>query len=245
MKPSMFLTMSLLAASTMNIAAGFVLCQTPKADSCYKHTNPSVTVTITSETSNRGGRPLKVSLSAPNTAAFSSQNVSWDWKSLAATVFEKDQRPVILFDGVCNLCNGGVNFAIDHDSKGEYTSLDHIIVELSRCVSDTFAKATSALSRCKVKLANRFCFKLADNPKICRVSLLWNPTGLIGRNRMPFCASRRDWTVPSLREWDMSVSSFRVSCAMDCTISCLKIDIASESETLVEWTSTENSMIDL
>ena len=28
-----------------------------------------------------------------------------------------DTRPVILYDGVCNLCNGGVNFAIDMDAK--------------------------------------------------------------------------------------------------------------------------------
>jgi predicted DCC family thiol-disulfide oxidoreductase YuxK len=26
-------------------------------------------------------------------------------------------RPVVLYDGVCNLCNGVVNFVIDHDSK--------------------------------------------------------------------------------------------------------------------------------
>jgi hypothetical protein len=113
----MFLTMSLLAAATMNIAAGFVLFPTPKADSCFKYKHPLVT--ITAETFNSRARPLKVSLSAPTTAAFSSENVAWDWKSLATTVFENDQRPVILFDGICNLCNGGVNFAIDYDSKGE------------------------------------------------------------------------------------------------------------------------------
>mmetsp|Transcript_5796 Transcript_5796/g.6739 ORF Transcript_5796/g.6739 Transcript_5796/m.6739 type:complete len:226 (+) Transcript_5796:163-840(+) len=33
-------------------------------------------------------------------------------------VFELDQRPVILFDGVCNLCNKGVNLALDWDPKG-------------------------------------------------------------------------------------------------------------------------------
>jgi hypothetical protein len=27
--------------------------------------------------------------------------------------------PVVLFDGVCNLCNGAVNFIIDRDPKGE------------------------------------------------------------------------------------------------------------------------------
>jgi predicted DCC family thiol-disulfide oxidoreductase YuxK len=32
--------------------------------------------------------------------------------------FAVDKRPIILFDGVCNLCNGGVNFMLDHDPKG-------------------------------------------------------------------------------------------------------------------------------
>ena len=27
---------------------------------------------------------------------------------------------IILFDGVCNLCNGAVNFVIDHDAKGRF-----------------------------------------------------------------------------------------------------------------------------
>jgi predicted DCC family thiol-disulfide oxidoreductase YuxK len=26
-------------------------------------------------------------------------------------------QPIILFDGVCNLCNGAVNFVIDHDKQ--------------------------------------------------------------------------------------------------------------------------------
>ena len=29
-------------------------------------------------------------------------------------------KPIILFDGICNLCNGGVNFAIDHDKSGKF-----------------------------------------------------------------------------------------------------------------------------
>ena len=33
-------------------------------------------------------------------------------------VFETDKRPVILFDGVCNLCNKAVNIALDWDPKG-------------------------------------------------------------------------------------------------------------------------------
>ncbi|KAG2493817.1 hypothetical protein HYH03_008036 [Edaphochlamys debaryana] len=34
--------------------------------------------------------------------------------------FATDQRPVILFDGVCNLCNGGVNFMLQADPTGIY-----------------------------------------------------------------------------------------------------------------------------
>ena len=29
---------------------------------------------------------------------------------------ESDSRPIILFDGVCNLCHGGVNFVLDTDN---------------------------------------------------------------------------------------------------------------------------------
>jgi predicted DCC family thiol-disulfide oxidoreductase YuxK len=29
-------------------------------------------------------------------------------------------EPIILFDGVCNLCNGGVNFIIDRDPRGVF-----------------------------------------------------------------------------------------------------------------------------
>eukprot|EP00286_Rhodomonas_abbreviata_P001649 CAMPEP_0181289196 /NCGR_PEP_ID=MMETSP1101-20121128/752_1 /TAXON_ID=46948 /ORGANISM="Rhodomonas abbreviata, Strain Caron Lab Isolate" /LENGTH=175 /DNA_ID=CAMNT_0023393399 /DNA_START=151 /DNA_END=678 /DNA_ORIENTATION=+ len=55
------------------------------------------------------------SASSPNTA---------DWNSVVDRIFASDQRPVILYDGVCNLCNGGVNFMLDWDnpnaSKGTF-----------------------------------------------------------------------------------------------------------------------------
>lgn len=34
-------------------------------------------------------------------------------------VFQNDQRPIVLFDGVCNMCNGAVNTAIDWDPDGQ------------------------------------------------------------------------------------------------------------------------------
>jgi len=42
-----------------------------------------------------------------------------DAGALAKRVFETDERPIILYDGVCNLCNGGVNFMLDWDSPNE------------------------------------------------------------------------------------------------------------------------------
>eukprot|EP00537_Pseudo-nitzschia_pungens_P017101 CAMPEP_0172403180 /NCGR_PEP_ID=MMETSP1061-20121228/58154_1 /TAXON_ID=37318 /ORGANISM="Pseudo-nitzschia pungens, Strain cf. pungens" /LENGTH=249 /DNA_ID=CAMNT_0013137483 /DNA_START=12 /DNA_END=761 /DNA_ORIENTATION=- len=56
------------------------------------------------------------------------QKVDFDWKYVAGHVFDETiesaedlhSKPIILFDGVCNLCDGGVNFAIDHDRKGKF-----------------------------------------------------------------------------------------------------------------------------
>ena len=31
-----------------------------------------------------------------------------------------NKHPIILFDGVCNLCNGLVNFVVRHDSKAKF-----------------------------------------------------------------------------------------------------------------------------
>ncbi|HET6567506.1 MAG TPA: thiol-disulfide oxidoreductase DCC family protein [Rhodothermales bacterium] len=33
---------------------------------------------------------------------------------------QEDNRSVVLFDGVCNLCNGAVNFIIDRDPDGRF-----------------------------------------------------------------------------------------------------------------------------
>ena len=37
---------------------------------------------------------------------------------IASALFQVDKRPIILFDGVCNLCNGGVTLALDLDPPG-------------------------------------------------------------------------------------------------------------------------------
>ena len=38
---------------------------------------------------------------------------------VAGALFSTDKRPIILFDGVCNLCNGGGNLALDLDPPGK------------------------------------------------------------------------------------------------------------------------------
>jgi len=42
-----------------------------------------------------------------------------DPNAVSSKVFSSDQRPVILFDGVCNMCNSAVNLALDWDPKGK------------------------------------------------------------------------------------------------------------------------------
>ena len=42
-----------------------------------------------------------------------------DPATISSRVFEKDKRPVILFDGVCNMCNNAVNLALDWDKDGK------------------------------------------------------------------------------------------------------------------------------
>ncbi|KAL8242657.1 hypothetical protein R6Q59_012959 [Mikania micrantha] len=40
-----------------------------------------------------------------------------DWVEATSSFFEQDSRPIMLFDGVCNLCNGGVKFVRDNDRQ--------------------------------------------------------------------------------------------------------------------------------
>jgi len=46
--------------------------------------------------------------------------LDFDWREAGDKLFIDDERPVILFDGVCKFCNGSVNYALDNDSKGHF-----------------------------------------------------------------------------------------------------------------------------
>lgn len=91
---------------------------------------PTTTMTLSSSPRRRGrgrGRGIFVSSSSatsflystvPDNDNISSSPDSPSSPSPAAVlnkVFKTDTRPIILFDGVCNLCNNAVNLAIDWD----------------------------------------------------------------------------------------------------------------------------------
>jgi predicted DCC family thiol-disulfide oxidoreductase YuxK len=58
----------------------------------------------------RGDVPAAIATEAPGA----------DTLQKAADYFATDKRPIILFDGICNMCNGGVNFMIDWDKTGKH-----------------------------------------------------------------------------------------------------------------------------
>lgn len=66
--------------------------------------------------SRRRFTPFASLSTAPNTSS-SSREAAVDWVEETASFFELDNRPIMLFDGVCNLCNGGVKFVRDNDSR--------------------------------------------------------------------------------------------------------------------------------
>lgn len=80
--------------------------------------------TSTVSNNNRFKEPLSASSSTmtvtPLPSSTKNREVDWDWEAVAANVFsEEDQRPIVLFDGLCNLCDASVNFFIDHDSDAK------------------------------------------------------------------------------------------------------------------------------
>lgn len=53
-------------------------------------------------------------------AAAAQQSAITPQSAVGEKYFARDQRPIILFDGVCNLCNGGVNTLLQWDPSAVY-----------------------------------------------------------------------------------------------------------------------------
>ena len=58
--------------------------------------------------------PSQTLLLSTTTSSATTNNVA-EPSIVSERVFATDKRPVILFDGVCNMCNGAVNLALDWD----------------------------------------------------------------------------------------------------------------------------------
>lgn len=96
-------------SSSASVARAFSLPTIPSRISHVPLANPTVCAS----------RPMNA-LEGDNTKEVSSAQCNWDWKTLAESVFTVDeQRPIVLFDGVCNLCDATINFVMDHDSKAQ------------------------------------------------------------------------------------------------------------------------------
>ncbi|VEU36848.1 unnamed protein product [Pseudo-nitzschia multistriata] len=98
--------------------------------SSLSHTKISADVTIRRETKiyRAKANDDDVDQSTDSSSLIPTEAVEFDWKAIANHVFDESvesaetlhSKPIILFDGVCNLCNGGVNYAIDHDKNGKF-----------------------------------------------------------------------------------------------------------------------------
>ncbi|PSS17862.1 DCC family protein [Actinidia chinensis var. chinensis] len=63
----------------------------------------------------RSRRQLVTFTSSATLSPLRGGEVAVDWVEATSSFFEKDTRPIMLFDGVCNLCNGGVKFVRAND----------------------------------------------------------------------------------------------------------------------------------
>lgn len=82
-----------------------------------KRPSPQVTVVKTAAVAATAIPTSSAEQHAAAVAAAAAE-VEWDWEPVAASVFAiGEEKPVLLFDGVCNFCNGAVNTCLDLDSS--------------------------------------------------------------------------------------------------------------------------------
>jgi predicted DCC family thiol-disulfide oxidoreductase YuxK len=70
--------------------------------------------------SRRAGARRAAAARPPHASASGGAGSAAASRAAADAYFAADSRPIILFDGVCNMCNGGVNFALDFDPEGRF-----------------------------------------------------------------------------------------------------------------------------
>jgi predicted DCC family thiol-disulfide oxidoreductase YuxK len=121
-------------------------------------------------------------------------------------------QPVVLFDGVCNLCNGAVQFIIKHDKKKQFrfaslqSDAGQQLLEQYNFPTDelnsfilidngtAYSRSTGALKVCK-KLNGLWpmLYTFMVIPKIFRDSIYdW-----VGRNRYKWFGKKEECMIPT------------------------------------------------
>jgi len=118
-----------------------------------------------------------------------SNNNNNNWESIAESVFAgKDQRPVILFDGVCNLCSSAVNFALDYDDVGNFRFVS-LQSEVGQSLLQRSGKAPSDISSIVLVGPDKSYFK---SDAVLRIA-----SELDGKNPLlPVMGKVGPWVVP-------------------------------------------------
>lgn len=96
-------------------------------------------------TSNSEKSPSPQSLSTSSASKSAAFSLSWDYKKVVEDVFKDSDKPILLFDGICNFCNGGVNLCLDLDTgaKFRYASLQS---KVGQSLLVNFGKAPNDVS---------------------------------------------------------------------------------------------------
>mmetsp|Transcript_17605 Transcript_17605/g.35063 ORF Transcript_17605/g.35063 Transcript_17605/m.35063 type:complete len:156 (+) Transcript_17605:158-625(+) len=114
----------------------------------------AVRQTLAGSTSGRSHRR------GPSVVAFAAGMTA---EEISVSLFaDGDVRPIILFDGVCNLCNGGVNFALDNDEVGNFR-FAALQSEAGRALLSSHGKAADDISSIVLITPERAHFKVEIN----------------------------------------------------------------------------------
>lgn len=57
----------------------------------------------------------------------------------------KNKQPIIFFDGVCNLCNGAINFIIDRDKTAYFRFAPLQSKEAAKCIPTSVRENTDSI----------------------------------------------------------------------------------------------------
>ena len=90
---------------------------------------------------------------------------------------DSPQKPIILFDGVCNLCNRSVDYIIGHDKQGRYL-LAPLQSNIGKALAAEHGIDADALSSMVLIESGRAYVRSTASLRICRrlagpAKLLW------------------------------------------------------------------------